>query len=155
MRGSKRNMATVTGKSIRKGSWSKSTETSCILRKAYQTQDYAAIEGGFTGEGLEDLTGGVTTEIFSTDILDKEYFWKEELLKVNQDFLFGCAAGLFGGFGDRKGIVEGHAYSIMRAVEIDGTRLCLIRNPWGTYEWNGPWSKIVPTPIPIFYTDQI
>ncbi|KAG0652956.1 hypothetical protein D0Z07_0085 [Hyphodiscus hymeniophilus] len=113
-----------------------------LLEKAYAKAhgDYAAIEGGFTGEGLEDLTGGVTTEIFSTDILDKEYFWKEELLKVNKDFLFGCAAGIFWGRGYRKGIYEGHAYSIMKAVEIDGKRLCLLRNPWGEGEWTGAWS---------------
>lgn len=114
-----------------------------LLEKAYAKAhgDYGAIEGGFTGEGLEDLTGGVTTEIFSSDILDKEYFWKEELLKVNKEFLFGCAAGIFGSmWGERKGIVEGHAYSILKAVEIDGQRLCLLRNPWGTYEWKGAWS---------------
>ncbi|KAB8290791.1 hypothetical protein EYC80_008428 [Monilinia laxa] len=113
-----------------------------LLEKAYAKAhgDYAAIEGGFTGEGLEDLTGGVTTEIFSTDILDKEYFWKEELMKVNKDFLFGCAAGIFWGRGYRKGIYEGHAYSILRAVEIDGQRLVLLRNPWGEGEWKGAWS---------------
>ncbi|ESZ92336.1 hypothetical protein SBOR_7285 [Sclerotinia borealis F-4128] len=113
-----------------------------LLEKAYAKAhgDYAAIEGGFTGEGLEDLTGGVTTEIFSTDILDKEYFWKEELLKVNKDFLFGCAAGIFWGRGNRKGIYEGHAYSILQAVEIDGQRLVLLRNPWGEGEWKGAWS---------------
>jgi hypothetical protein len=33
--------------------------------------DYAAIEGGFGGEGIEDLTGGVTSELFTADILDK------------------------------------------------------------------------------------
>ncbi|TGO87468.1 hypothetical protein BPOR_0224g00110 [Botrytis porri] len=113
-----------------------------LLEKAYAKAhgDYAAIEGGHTGEGLEDLTGGVTTEVFSTDILDKEYFWKEELLKVNKDFLFGCAAGIFWGRGNRKGIYEGHAYSILRAVEIDGQRLVLLRNPWGEGEWKGAWS---------------
>lgn len=62
-------------------------------------------------------------------------------MKVNKDFLFGCWGGIFGGRGERKGIVEGHAYSIMKCVEIDGKRLCLLRNPWGQKEWTGPWSK--------------
>ncbi|TGO61118.1 hypothetical protein BOTNAR_0134g00170 [Botryotinia narcissicola] len=99
-----------------------------LLEKAYAKAhgDYAAIEGGHTGEGLEDLTGGVTTE-------------KEELIKVNKDFLFGCAAGIFWGRGNRKGIYEGHAYSILRAVETGGQRLVLLRNPWGEGEWKGAW----------------
>ncbi|KAH8687438.1 hypothetical protein BGZ60DRAFT_363165 [Tricladium varicosporioides] len=113
-----------------------------LMEKAYAKAhgDYAAIEGGWTGEGLEDLTGGVTTELLSTDILDKEYFWNEELMKVNKDFLFGCSSSLFWGRGYRKGIYEGHAYSIMKCVEIDGKRLCLLRNPWGEGEWTGAWS---------------
>ncbi|KAH9885671.1 hypothetical protein F4778DRAFT_787068 [Xylariomycetidae sp. FL2044] len=112
-----------------------------LLEKAYAKAhgDYAAIEGGYTGEGIEDLTGGVTTELYTTDILDKEHFWNEELMKVNDEFLFGCATGLIG-WGERKGIVELHAYSVMRAVEIDNLRLVLLKNPWGKHEWNGPWS---------------
>ncbi|KAK5994899.1 Calpain-D [Cladobotryum mycophilum] len=114
-----------------------------LLEKCYAKAhgDYAAIEGGFGGEGIEDLTGGVTSEIFTTDILDKEYFWKEELLKVNQDFLFGCSTGVWGmNWGERKGIVELHSYSIQKAVEIDGKRLLRLKNPWGKGEWKGPWS---------------
>lgn len=115
-----------------------------LLEKAYAKAhgDYAAIEGGFGGEGIEDLTGGVTSELFTTDILDKEHFWKEELLKVNEDFLFGCSTGVWGtGLGERKGIIELHAYSIQRAVEIDGKRLLRLKNPWGKGEWKGPWSE--------------
>lgn len=113
-----------------------------LLEKAYAKAhgDFSAIEGGFPGEGIEDLTGGVTTEIFTTDILDKEYFWKEELMRVNEDFLFSCCTGLFKGWGERKGIQEGHSYSIMKAVEMDGERLVLLKNPWGRGEWTGPWS---------------
>ncbi|MCJ1379647.1 hypothetical protein MMC17_002749 [Xylographa soralifera] len=119
-----------------------------LLEKAFAKAhgDYEAINGGFTGEAIEDLTGGVTTELFTTDILDKEKFWKDELLKVNDQFLFGCATGCFddwkGGSQptDRKGVVAMHAYSIMEAREINGERLVKIRNPWGKTEWQGAWS---------------
>ncbi|KAI6086810.1 cysteine proteinase [Hypoxylon rubiginosum] len=114
-----------------------------LLEKAYAKAhgDYTSIEGGYTGEGIEDLTGGVTSELYATDILDKEYFWKEELMKVNDEFLFGCSTGMWGAFwGERKGIVENHAYSVMKAVDIDGHRLVLLKNPWGKGEWKGAWS---------------
>ncbi|KAL7920778.1 hypothetical protein ACQKWADRAFT_321890 [Trichoderma austrokoningii] len=114
-----------------------------LLEKCYAKAhgDYAAIEGGYGGEGIEDLTGGVTSEIFTTDILDKEYFWKEELMKVNQDFLFDCSTGVWGAnWGERKGILELHSYSIQKAVDINGKRLLRLKNPWGKGEWKGAWS---------------
>ena len=97
-------------------------------------------------EGIEDLTGGVTTEFLSSDILDKDLFWKEEMMKVNTDFLFGCATGLFDYWqgewvdNNRKDIVAAHAYSILEAREIKGERLLKLRNPWGKMEWKGRWS---------------
>jgi hypothetical protein len=112
-----------------------------LLEKAFAKAhgDYSAIDGGFVGEGIEDLTGGVTSEVFATDILDKDKFWREELMNVNKTFLFGC--GQMGGiYGERKGIQEKHAYSIMEAREIDGVRLLKLRNPWGRTEWTGRWS---------------
>ena len=122
-----------------------------LLEKAFAKAhgDYSSIDGGFVGEAIEDLTGGVTTEFFSTDILDRDQFWKEELLNVNKDFLFGCATGFFSNWLDpnydgppreRRGISEGHAYSIMDAREINGQRLLKLRNPWGKKEWTGAWS---------------
>ncbi|KAK3985038.1 putative calpain-1 catalytic subunit [Cladorrhinum sp. PSN332] len=113
-----------------------------LLEKAYAKAhgDYASIDGGFTGEGIEDLTGGVTSELFTADILDTEHFWKDGLMKVNDEFLFGCSTGDWRGYGERKGIQERHAYSVLRAVEIDGKRLVLLKNPWGKGEWQGAWS---------------
>ncbi|BCR92683.1 uncharacterized protein ACHE_80583A [Aspergillus chevalieri] len=122
-----------------------------LLEKAFAKAhgDYCAIEGGFVGEAIEDLTGGVTVDILSSSILDKDRFWKEELMKVNQDFLFGCGTGFWSNWlcpkyqgrpRDRKGIFENHSYSIMEAREIDGHRLLRLRNPWGKKEWSGAWS---------------
>jgi hypothetical protein len=60
-------------------------------------------------------------------------------MNVNKQFLFGC--GQMGGkYGQRKGILEKHAYSIMEAREINGERLLKLRNPWGNSEWTGAWS---------------
>ncbi|ODQ50686.1 cysteine proteinase, partial [Saitoella complicata NRRL Y-17804] len=113
-----------------------------LLEKAYAKAhgDYEAIDGGLTGEGIEDLTGGVTTTLFTNDILDREVFW-QNLLRVNQDHLFGCFTGcLHSGAADsRSGIFEGHAYSVLKVVEVKGERLVLLRNPWGNSEWTGPW----------------
>jgi len=109
-----------------------------LLEKAWAKAhgDYSSIDGGFTGEAVEDLTGGVTSEFYSTDILDKDAFWNDQLLKVGKEFLFGCATGFFSNWLDRtgqapprerQGISEQHAYSIMDAVEIKGHRLVKLR----------------------------
>jgi hypothetical protein len=38
------------------------------------------------------------------------------------------------------GLIGGHAYSILRAVEFNGKRFIVLRNPWGKSEWTGRWS---------------
>ena len=118
-----------------------------LIEKAYAKAhgDYASLSGGWIGEGLEDLSGGVTTELLASDILDLDGFWDNELSKVNQEFLFGCSTGLLdGGYGDRDGIEEGHAYVVMEARTLkSGTRLVKLRNPWGKTKkgiWEGAWS---------------
>jgi hypothetical protein len=65
-------------------------------------------------EGLEDLTGGVTTE---------DEFWNNDLKNVKKKFLFSCATGVLDTIHrmnwKREGIEELHAYTIMEAQEID------------------------------------
>lgn len=46
------------------------------------------------------------------------------------------------------GLVAGHAYSLLQAVEVstkmlgfgEAKRLVQLRNPWGSWEWKGAWS---------------
>lgn len=92
-------------------------------------------------EGVEDLTGGISTTLLPSNILSKDRLWAE-LLRVNQDFLFGCGTPNWDDplLAGRDGIQGGHAYSILRAVEYADERLLMVRNPWGKSEWNGPWS---------------
>jgi hypothetical protein len=71
-------------------------------------------------EGVEDLTGGVTSEVWTNDILDKNRFWKEEMMLVNKDFLFAAwIPKMFKGPADKRSeLIKCHAYSVLRAVEI-------------------------------------
>lgn len=123
-----------------------------LLEKAYAKAhgDYQSIDGGSAGEGIEDLTGGVSTFFFAQDVLDKDNLWKE-LLQVNEEsgFLFGCGSRFGEDYrpSDDEGFVRGHAYSVLAAREIKDPkddkktlRLLKIRNPWGKTEWNGAWS---------------
>ncbi|KAF4511548.1 hypothetical protein G6O67_003331 [Ophiocordyceps sinensis] len=118
-----------------------------LIEKAFAKAhgDYASLSGGYVGEGIEDLSGGVTTELLSSDILDTDEFWEKEMSRVNQEFLFGCSTGLLEhGYGQRDGIAEGHAYIVMEARTLkSGERLVKLRNPWGKIRkgvWEGRWS---------------
>jgi len=118
-----------------------------LMEKAFAKAhgDYGSLAGGWIGEGVEDLSGGVTTELLVSDILDLDGFWEDEISKVNQEFVFGLSTGLLdGGYGERDGIREGHAYVMMDAKTLkNGQRLVKLRNPWGKTRkgiWNGPWS---------------
>ncbi|OHE91414.1 calpain family cysteine protease [Colletotrichum orchidophilum] len=117
---------------------------STVMAYAKAHGDFASLAGALIGEGLADLSGGVTTELLTSDILDLECFWENELAKVSEEFLFGCSTGVLdGGYGERNGISEGHAYVVMEARTLhSGERLIKLRNPWCAQRWIGvevPW----------------
>lgn len=148
----------IYNKSARKGGkslyFAKSGETGetwvPLIEKAYAklhgNYSHIAIEKGDVCDAIEDLTGGVSTVLQSKDILDVDRFWKEELLRPNNDRLFGCSFNRLDG--DRsgnysnqvQGLIGEHAYSVLRAVEVKGKRFVVVRNPWGKSEWTGRWS---------------
>ncbi|KEP45949.1 calpain-1 catalytic subunit [Rhizoctonia solani 123E] len=116
-----------------------------LLEKAYAKLhgDYSAIDGGLAADAIEDLTGGVSTIFHLHDILDADEFWTEELMKVNEDRLFGCYIYKMPGGDDEitvNGLFAGHAYSVISAKEVNDKRFLRIRNPWGKTEWTGAWS---------------
>ncbi|KAF9771918.1 hypothetical protein IL306_010387 [Fusarium sp. DS 682] len=125
-----------------------------LLEKAFAKVhgDYHALDGGWAGTAVEDLTGGVNTVVAGNRVLRKERLWREMLGSDGEDgeFVFGLSAG---GPGEdhNNGIVLRHAYSILKVAEVEDeegnkVRLVKIRNPWGQKsedghgEWHGPWS---------------
>ena len=66
--------------------------------------------------------------------------------RANKDRLFGCSFtsldGTRSGLSNVKvqGLVGGHAYSVLRAVECKEKKFVVIRNPWGNSAWTGRWS---------------
>ncbi|KAG2008821.1 hypothetical protein CC2G_014212 [Coprinopsis cinerea AmutBmut pab1-1] len=119
-----------------------------LIEKAYAKFycNYDHLNGGWTGEAIEDLTGGIAKVIEVKDILNIDQFWTEELLNANRDRVFACAFHQLdssrNGVGNARvqGLVGSHAYSVLRAVECKGKRFLVVRNPWGDSEWTGPWA---------------
>ncbi|KAF8194986.1 hypothetical protein BJ912DRAFT_847616 [Pholiota molesta] len=120
-----------------------------LIEKAYAKLhgNYSHLLAGQECDAIEDLTGGVSTVLQSKDILDPDRFWDEELGRANHDRVFGCSFNSLdstrsGALGDIKvqGLFGGHAYSVLRAVEVNGKRFVVVRNPWGKSEWTGRWS---------------
>ena len=122
-----------------------------VVEKAYAKLhgSYEAIgSGGLIGRALEALTGGATTSLPTSFGADR--LWSGVAGAVADPAVL-VGAGTKRGLDEdtRRGIVEGHAYSVLHAVEaVDRTgetrRLLLLRNPWGKTEWRGDWSDASP-----------
>jgi len=92
---------------------------------------------------LHDLTGAPAITIFP-DAKVYDHLWDE--INNGEEHNFVMTAGTTGDDDkmETEGLVEGHAYSLLEAHEIEHhghpVRLVKMRNPWGQKEWSGKWS---------------
>ncbi|XP_060848127.1 calpain-A-like isoform X2 [Rhopalosiphum padi] len=114
---------------------------SALLEKAYAKihGSYEALKGGFTMEAMGDFTGGVS-EMY--DLNDAKPNLFTIMLNSIQRQSLMCGSILNSKKLDlkEKGLCEGHAYSITKLTKFGIICLIRLRNPWGKYEWKGPWS---------------
>jgi calpain-15 len=123
-----------------------------LLEKAYAKLhgNYFTLRGGFANEGMIDLTG-CPTECFDFEedevqdmIKSGELFQK---IKEHDDLGYLISASTpgedvwteTGGPEATGGLVPGHAYSVIEVKEVYGHQLLQLRNPWGSFEWDGDW----------------
>ncbi|KAJ1371003.1 hypothetical protein KIN20_032864 [Parelaphostrongylus tenuis] len=121
-----------------------------LIEKALAKQlgSYSRLLAGRTIEGLSILTGA-SVEMISLeddDNSDKDLKWTRILSAKEAGFIMGCSCGAGKRVVDsnvfqRKGLLARHAYSILEVKQEGEYRLLKLRNPWGTFVWNGKWSN--------------
>jgi len=118
-----------------------------IYAKCYGS--YETVEGGISGDALSDLTGAPYNNFKTSgpSALPKEELWKNLISWDTADFLMAASVPETPGIDLEKelGLVEGHAYGVLQAKDIQGVHLLQIRNPWGdSTEWKGDYSDESP-----------
>ncbi|KAM0798372.1 hypothetical protein BDR22DRAFT_809018 [Usnea florida] len=115
-----------------------------LFEKAYAKAhgDYDAIRWGYPGEALEDITGGVSTQLYTGDIMNKDRFWQDELHQFNNEILFSVRTSEYKG---HEGIYAPTGTPIVRTYEGHGQRLLLLSlQSQNDVEWAGAWCNKSP-----------
>eukprot|EP01123_Difflugia_compressa_P014237 TRINITY_DN716_c0_g1_i1.p1 TRINITY_DN716_c0_g1~~TRINITY_DN716_c0_g1_i1.p1 ORF type:complete len:717 (+),score=139.55 TRINITY_DN716_c0_g1_i1:3-2153(+) len=113
-----------------------------LIEKCYAKLhgSFEVLESGSIIDALVDFTGE-TSEVVM--IKKETAFWKKIVENAKSQYLMGCAAQMPGASVEDAsplGILQLHAYAIIKIVEVSGYKLIQLRNPWGQYEWTGKWS---------------
>lgn len=117
---------------------------SSLLEKAYAKLKggYSALQMGFAGEALEDMTGGVVQS--SDTNCPASELWRH-LDNMLQRGALICCGNTQGEVetSNLMGILSHHMYSVTRTKIVQTLNgpvsLLQVRNPWGHTEWTGPW----------------
>ena len=108
---------------------------------------YERIEAGHAHNVMTDLTGAPSHD-FDIEDTGVEEVWNKLVTGERKGFLMACSAGTTNSSAElleSLGLVAEHSYGLLKVCEItnesgERIRLCLLRNPWGDFEWNGDWS---------------
>jgi calpain-15 len=114
-----------------------------ILEKAYAKLhgSYLALKGGMAQESFEDLTGCPAFTFYFNKIrekIDSGEFWRD--MKTWHSTSQCMLAATSSKASEDAGIVASHYYTVIGVGELRGVKLVNLRNPWGSFEWNGAWS---------------
>ncbi|KAM4641082.1 calpain-2 catalytic subunit-like isoform 2-T2 [Discoglossus pictus] len=117
---------------------------SSLLEKAYAKLKggYAALQLGFAGEALVDMTGGVVQRCDTSGSPSELWVHLNHMLERGALICCGNTQGDME-TSNLMGILSYHMYSVTGTSEIQTTgvtvSLVRVRNPWGHTEWIGPW----------------
>ncbi|CAB3406438.1 unnamed protein product [Caenorhabditis bovis] len=111
--------------------------------------NYSKLYGASLTQGLSMLTGAACVNYNRPEQpADFDTFWAQLVSSKESGFLMCCVCG------GRETTDEldyelqvemaNHAYSILDVVTVHNHRLLRIRNPWGSFVWNGKWSDSWP-----------
>ncbi|XP_059148726.1 calpain-1 catalytic subunit-like [Physella acuta] len=111
-----------------------------LLEKAFARLhgSYDAIYGGQPGDAYLQLTGGIGERIELDGLQDKA---SSIFTRIKNALGSGCQLTCVvpDEYDNYKGLVGGHAYSLVGAIQAGNTQLIRVRNPWGHGEWKGAW----------------
>lgn len=120
-----------------------------LLEKAWAKMKgtYQHASGGWAQNGIRAFTGAPTFEYWVKDITT-DAPTTFDMIKAADDLNYIMGAGTDGSDSDLNScnIVAGHAFSMIAAFKLmTGStvdhKLYMLRNPWGSTEYNGKWNK--------------
>eukprot|EP00830_Metopus_es_P010379 TRINITY_DN19986_c0_g1_i1.p1 TRINITY_DN19986_c0_g1~~TRINITY_DN19986_c0_g1_i1.p1 ORF type:complete len:312 (+),score=45.61 TRINITY_DN19986_c0_g1_i1:2-937(+) len=118
---------------------------------AKMQKSFEKIEGGKVHMELAELTEGIPMCIKITEDLSQNTapLWEKLIRSYENGFMLGAGTPEHpqgDAYTNQNGIVQGHAYAILKVQEFQGNKLIQLRNPQGDVgsEWNGDWSDDAP-----------
>ena len=117
-----------------------------LLEKAWAKafKSYTAMEGGLPDLAMEHLLG-FPAKGFSPERDPQLFGDKTQISNLmresDQKNYILCAGSKGQGEKKDKGIVSGHAYTIIQVYDKLGDFILKMRNPWGSFEWQGKYNE--------------